>query len=249
MQPDLQSTRRWQRLLLSCSVLVSTVIVGGQVAVAAAAIAVEPTTTESVAAESISKSGIRAIATESAAPVDSMTPALSTTPPDRSLDAENLPGEWLESVKVGTETTVSPAPASGVTPEEGLVAEPITEFTTAPVTPPSRERRSRGLSKLPKLRFRRALPQIWEPMPTNRAIANTDVELDPDLSRSRLLSSRPPSKFAQTGPPRSPLCLQLHRCRGQPGHCGRCRHRRHQLCRPQQNCPSIPYPLPASQPC
>jgi len=55
MKSGVQSTRQWQRLLLSCSVLLSTAIAGGQAAVAA----------ESIADESTDKSSIWAIAPES----------------------------------------------------------------------------------------------------------------------------------------------------------------------------------------
>ena len=65
MKSGVQSTRQWQRLLLSCSVLLSTAIAGGQAAVAAESIAAESIAAESIAAESTDKSSIRAIAPES----------------------------------------------------------------------------------------------------------------------------------------------------------------------------------------
>jgi len=54
--------------LLSCSVLLSTAIAGGQAAVAAESIAAESIAAESIAAESTDKSSIRAIATTSTNP-------------------------------------------------------------------------------------------------------------------------------------------------------------------------------------
>jgi hypothetical protein len=60
MKSNLQSTQQWQRLLLLCSVWVSTTIGGGSAAIAAESIAAE-----SIAAESTDKSSIWAIAPES----------------------------------------------------------------------------------------------------------------------------------------------------------------------------------------
>lgn len=198
MKSDLQSTRQWQRLLLSGSVLVSAVIVGGQAAVAseaivAEAIVAEAIVAESTAAESTTKSGIRAIAPDPAASVRSTIPPLS---PIRSLNVEPLLVEPLESVEV--------APEAAVAPEPGVVvpdAEPDAESTTGLAATPSIESAEVGSAEVEAAEIEMPMGTAadLEPMPTNPAIANTDVELDPDLSNPGF-SVPAPIEIAQTGP-------------------------------------------------
>ncbi|QKD84361.1 hypothetical protein HPC62_21215 [Thermoleptolyngbya sichuanensis A183] len=183
MKSDLQSTRQWQCLLLSGSVLVSTVIVGGQAAVASEAIVAEAAAAESIAAESTTKSGS----------VRSTIPPLS---PIRSLSVEPLLVEPLESVEVAPEAAVAPEPVV-VVPD----AEPDSESTTGLTTTPSIESAEVGSDEVEaaEIEIPMGTAADLEPMPTNPAIANTDTELDPDLSDPSF-SVPAPIEIAQTGP-------------------------------------------------
>ncbi|MFQ3627112.1 MAG: hypothetical protein SNJ81_06020 [Cyanobacteriota bacterium] len=172
MKSDLQSTRRCQRLLLSCSVLLSTALVGGQAAVAA----------ESIAAGSIAKSSIWAIATESASPVRSTLP---------TLESPEVEFTEVEAVEIET--------AEVETAEVEFTEIEAAEIETAEVEAAEIEVPTGTAADL-------------EPMLTHPAIANintsTDLDLNapnaPNAPNADLLtpgfSAPAPIEIAQTGP-------------------------------------------------